>query len=150
MPDVICNSSCLIALDNIEMRSLLNSMYGRIFITEEVHAEFGKDVESWIEITHVTDRTKLAVLHTTVDLGEASTIAFSLETPNSLMILDDLKAGKLATLLHLKFTGLLGILVKAKQQGIISSVRDVLEKLQSVNFRISTAMEREILRLAQE
>ncbi len=150
MPDVICNSSCLIALDNINMRDLLKSVYGRISITEEVRKEFDKDVESWIDIKQVADRTTLAVLHMTVDLGEASTIALALETPNSLMILDDLKARKLAAHLHLKFTGLLGILAKAKQQGVLHSVRDVLTKLQSANFRISAAMEQEILRLAHE
>ena len=122
----------------------------RISITEEVRKEFGKDVESWIEIKQVTDRTRLAVLQMTVALGEASTIALALETSNPLMILDDLKARKLATHLRLKFTGLLGILVKAKQQGILHSVRDVLSKLQTVNFRVSPKMEREILRLAQE
>lgn len=150
MPDVICNSSCLIALDNIDMTPLLQAVYGHIIITEEVHAEFGKEVEAWIEIKEVTDRTKLAVLETAVDLGEASTIALALETPNALMILDDLKARKLATQLHLTFTGLLGILVKAKQQGVLQSVSAVLEQLKAVNFRISTDMECEILRLAGE
>lgn len=150
MPDVICNSSGLIALDNIDMLFLLKAVYGRIIITEEVREEFGKDAETWIIVTHVTDRTRLAVLQATVDLGEASTIALALESPNSLMILDDLKARKLAAYLHLKFTGVLGILVKAKQQGVLDSVRDVLRRLQAVNFRISPAMEQEILRLAQE
>ena len=150
MPDVICNSSCLIALDNIAMAPLLQSVYGHIAITEEVRNEFGKEPEKWIEIKRVTDRVALAVLETQVDLGEASTIALGLEIQNSLLILDDLKARKLANQLHLKYTGLLGILVKAKRQGILPSVRDVLRQLRSVNFRISVAMEQEILRLAQE
>ncbi|GAK49802.1 hypothetical protein U14_01026 [Candidatus Moduliflexus flocculans] len=150
MPDVICNSSCLIALDNIAMVPLLQSIYGLMTITEEVRNEFGKEPEKWIEIKRVADRATLAVLETMVDLGEASTIALGLETPNSLLILDDLKARKLANQLHLKYTGLLGILVKAKQQGVLPSVRDVLRQLRSVNFRISVAMEQEILRLAQE
>lgn len=42
MPDVICNSSGLIALDNIDMLFLLKAVYGRIIITEEVREEFGK------------------------------------------------------------------------------------------------------------
>lgn len=150
MPDVICNSSCLIALDNIERIDLLRSLYGQIVITEEVYQEFGKTVDAWIVIKHVANRAQLAVLEMTVDLGEASTIALALEMPGTLMILDDLKARKLATHLHLPFTGLLGMLVKAKQQGILASVRAVITQLQTVNFRISADMEREILRLAHE
>ena len=150
MPDVICNSSCLIALDNIERIDLLRSLYGQIVIIEEVYQEFGKTVDAWIVIKHVANRAQLAVLEMTVDLGEASTIALALEMPGTLMILDDLKARKLATHLHLPFTGLLGMLVKAKQQGILASVRAVITQLQTVNFRISADMEREILRLAHE
>jgi predicted nucleic acid-binding protein len=86
-----------------------------------------------------------------VDLGEASTIALALQVAeDNVMILDDLKARKLAKQLQLKFTGLLGILLKAKQQGIISSVTDILTQLKSVNFRFSEKLEKEVLKLADE
>lgn len=150
MPDVICNSSCLIALDNIGKVSLLRDLYGVISITTEVLNEFGKSVETWIHVTTVTNQQQLQVLHTLVDLGEASTIALALEYPNSVMILDDQKARKLAAHLHLKFTGLLGILVKAKQLGFIQSVGEILQQLKAVNFRVAPAMEIEIMRLAEE
>ena len=66
------------------------------------------------------------------------------------MILDDLKARKLATQLLLKYTGLFGILLKAKQQGIITSVTDIFIKLKKENFRFSEKLEKEVLRLAGE
>ena len=66
------------------------------------------------------------------------------------MILDDKKARTLANNLNFKFTGLLGVILKAKQQEIIPSVLEVLNKLKSVNFRISDAIENEVLRLANE
>ena len=66
------------------------------------------------------------------------------------MILDDLKARKLAKQLQLEFTGLIGILLKAKQQQIISSVADILTQLKSVNFRVSEKLENEVLKLAGE
>jgi len=50
----------------------------------------------------------------------------------------------------LKFTGLLGVILKAKQQEIIPAVSDILNKLKSVNFRISDAIENEVLKLASE
>ena len=115
MPDVICDSSCLIALDNIGMLFILQELYGKIYISEEVFSEFGKNIEGWIEIQHVEDRNYVGILNNLIDSGEASTIALSFQFEDSLMILDDLKARKLAENLHLKFTGLLGALLKAKQ-----------------------------------
>ena len=62
----------------------------------------------------------------------------------------DLKARKLAKQLQLKFTGLLGILLKAKQQHIISSVADIFTQLKKANFRVSEKLENEVLKIAGE
>jgi predicted nucleic acid-binding protein len=150
MPNVISDSSCLIALDNIGMISILKDLYENIYITPEVYSEFGQSIEDWIEIKPVENKNYVLLLNQLVDLGEASTIALSLELIDNLMILDDKKARTVANNLNLKFTGLLGVILKAKQQQIISSVSDILNKLKSVNFRISDATESEILRLASE
>jgi predicted nucleic acid-binding protein len=150
MPNVISDSSCLIALDNIGMVFILKDLYEKIYITEEVYNEFGQCVEDWIEIKPVENKNYLVLLNQLVDLGEASTIALSLELTDSLMILDDKKARTVANHLNLKFTCLLGIILKAKQQEIIPCVSEVLNKLKLVNFRISKAIENEVLRLANE
>jgi predicted nucleic acid-binding protein len=150
MLEIISNSSCIITLDNIGMLSILKELYGNIRITEEVYQEFGKPLENWIKAEKVRNRDFIRILNNLVDIGEASTIAFSFEVQNSLMILDDLRARKVAENLKLKFTGLLGVLLKAKQNNILSSVRDVLSKIKAANFRISSAMENKVLRLAGE
>ncbi len=150
MPDVISDSSCLIALDNIGMLFILKELYGKVFISREVAEEFGKKTEDWIEIRQVKDENYVKILNTFIDLGESGSIALSFEFGNSLVILDDLKARQVAKNLNLKFTGLLGVILRAKQKGIVTSVKEVINKLKSVNFRISQAMENEILRLADE
>lgn len=150
MPEIISNTSCLIALDDIGMLNILKSLYGKISISTEVSQEFGKQVEDWIEIKQVKDRNYLKILNNLVDLGEASTIALALEFDEVLTILDDLKARKLAKNLKVKYTGLLGVLLKAKDKNVISSVKEVLLKLKSANFFISKAIEEKVLRLANE
>ncbi len=150
MPNIISDSSCLIALDNIGMISILKDLYEKIYITEEVYSEFGQSIEDWIEIKPVENKNYLRILNQLVDLGETSTIALSLELTDNLMILDDKKARTVANNLNLKFTGLLGVILKAKQQEIIPSVSHLLSRLKSVNFRISEVIENEVLRLASE
>ena len=150
MPDMLSNTSCLIALDNIGQLELLRRVYGIIHISEEVAGEFGVLVPAWIKVHSVQDKTKLNILHNLVDLGEASTIALAYQFDDVTLILDDRKARKLADNLNLRFTGLLGILIKAKQTGVIDSVGNVFARLKAVGFRFSPAMEIQALRLAGE
>jgi len=72
-----------------------------------------------------------------VDLGEASAIALSKETKNSVLILDDLKARRLAEALELKYTGSIGILILAKRKGLIEDVDQLIMKIQETNFRLT-------------
>ena len=150
MPNVISNSSCLIALDNIDMLFILKELYGTIYLTSEVAGEFEKDLQDWLELRQVKNTNYIRILNNIIDIGEASTIALSLEIDDSKMILDDLKARKVAKNLNLNFTGLLGVVLKAKEYRLIKSVEEIIRKLNSVNFRISKAMEEEILKLAGE
>ena len=151
MPKIISNTSCLILLDNINALDILQKLYQNIYLTEEVAQEYGKPLETWMNVVTVKDKNYLRILNTSVDLGEASTIALALQMQeDNVMILDDLKARKLAKQLQLKFTGLLGILLKAKQQHIISSVTDIFTQLKKANFRVSEKLEKALLRLAGE
>lgn len=77
------------------------------------------------------------IIETQIDLGEASAIALALEHDDSLLILDDLRARKLAARLEMKFIGKLGVINKAKSIGLISKIRPLIEKLKLTDFRIS-------------
>ena len=77
-------------------------------------------------------------------------IALAKEYDDVLLLLDDLKARKLALKLNLKFTGTLGIIHKAKQKGLIEKVKPLIEKILSTNFRISEKVINEILKLNKE
>jgi predicted nucleic acid-binding protein len=62
-----------------------------------------------------------------------------------LLLLDDLKARKLATLLNFKITGVLGVIQKAKQMAIIDKVKPLIDKLLLTDFRIAENIIEEIL-----
>lgn len=69
---------------------------------------------------------------------------------NPLLILDDLKARKLAKKLNLKITGALGVIHKAKKIGAIEYIKPIIEKLLQTNFRISENIIQELLELNNE
>ncbi|MDR1452672.1 MAG: hypothetical protein LBJ25_01670 [Candidatus Margulisbacteria bacterium] len=96
MPEVISNTSCLIALANIGLLDILHNIYGRITITDEVSAEFGEALPDWVSVVSVRDASKTKLITTLLDPGEASSIVLALEKNNALLILDDGKARQAA------------------------------------------------------
>jgi len=147
---IIADTSCLIILSKIGELDLLRKMYVKIYTTDEISFEYGDQLPEWIEIVKVKDKYKQQLLELQIDKGEASLIALALETPDSTLILDDYKARKIAEKLKLNFTGTLGIIIKAKQKGIIPSVKLIIQKMKETNFRIDSNLESEILKKSDE
>lgn len=147
---IISDASCLIVLEKVDALSLLYDLYGRIYVTPEILSEFDRPIPSWIVVRSVKDTSKIDLLELQVDRGEASALVLTLEMGECLVIIDDLKARKIANKLNIKITGTIGILIAAKRKGIIPSVKPLLNKIKATNFRISIEMENEALRLAGE
>jgi predicted nucleic acid-binding protein len=105
---------------------------------------------NWVKIQDSTDKFRIQILEIQIDKGESSAIALALEIPESTLILDDIKARKIAQSLGLNFTGTIGIIIKAKLQNIIPSIEPIIEKIKQTNFRISPEVERQAYIQAKE
>ena len=116
-------------------------MYGQILTTSVIASEFGEALPEWVTIREVCDNDKLQLLEFHIDRGESSAIALALEIPESVLILDDFKARKMAQHLGLTYTGTIGVIIKAKLNGVIPSIKPYLEKIKATNFRISPEIE---------
>ncbi|SDF51766.1 Predicted nucleic acid-binding protein, contains PIN domain [Mucilaginibacter pineti] len=147
---IISDTSCLIILSNINELDLLNKVYGNIVTTIDIATEFGEPLPEWVIIEKVADKYSQQLLEMQIDKGESSAIALALETPQSTVILDDYKARKIAGQLGLNFTGTIGVIIKAKLNGVIPSIKPILEKIKKTDFRISDAIEQQALKLAGE
>jgi len=147
---IISDTSCLIVLSNIGQLDLLQNVYGQIQTTIEIAMEFGEPLPIWIEIKEVNDKYRQQLLELQIDKGESSAIALAMETPSSTLILDDSKARKIANQLGLIYTGTIGIIVKAKLLGIIPSIKPVLSKIKETDFRLSSEIELQALKEANE
>lgn len=85
-----------------------------------------------------------------IDKGESSAIALAMETTNSIVIIDDYKARKIAEKLGLTYTGTIGVIIKAKLLGIIPSIKPLLERIKQTDFRLSADIELQALKEAKE
>jgi predicted nucleic acid-binding protein len=147
---VISDTSTLILFHKIDEISLLEKVYGELIITPEIADEFGEKLPEWVKIQSVSDTKYQKFIETQLDCGEASAIALAAEFENVTLLLDDLKARKLATKLHFKVTGALGVIHKAKQMSIIPKIKPLINKLLTTDFRIADNIIEEILKLNNE
>lgn len=129
---------------------ILRKVYGVLYATPEIAEEFGEELPDWINIKAASDKKYQQFLETQVDKGEASALALATEFEDVLLLLDDLKARKLAIQLNFKITGTLGVIHKAKQLLIIEEVKPLIEKLLSTDFRIADNIVEAILKLNSE
>jgi predicted nucleic acid-binding protein len=148
---IIADTSCLIVLQRINALQLLQQLFGSVKITEEVRAEFGENLPDWIEIVKAESSENKIILDIALDKGEASSIAYCLEhRAESVLIIDERKGRKVAQQLGLKIIGTVGVLLKAKQKGVINSLKEKLEQLEKTDFRISAEIKEDILKRAGE
>jgi len=82
--------------------------------------------------------------------GEREAIALALELKATRLLLDDLPARRLASSLGLEIIGTLGLLLWAKEQGLLPAVRPWVDTLLREGFYISERLLAEVLSTAGE
>ena len=147
---IISDTSCLIALERIGHLGLLQKTFTTIYTTQTVAEEFEEHLPGWILIKEVSNTNMVEKLQLILDAGEASAITLALETENSILIIDEKKGRKVARDLNVTIIGTLKVLLIAKNKGVISSVKQLINELQKHSFRFNKAIVAEVLRLAGE
>jgi len=146
---IIADTSCLVLLEKIDKLNILHKLFGTVFITDIIADEFGTELPEWIQKKEIEEKKYFRILKTSVDPGEASAIALAIQL-NGKLILDDIKARRLASKLSLGFTGTLGVLVEAKKSGYVSSLKDILLRIKKTNFYMSAELEKKLLNIVNE
>ncbi len=147
---VISDTSCLIFIGKIDLLDFIAESYQTVYVTSVIAKEYGLPLPEWIVVRDPADKSKVKELESKMDAGEATAIALALEIADCDLLLDDLSARIYALENHLKFTGTLGVLLKAKKQRVIPEVRPLLDKLKTFGLRISEAVVKEVLLAADE
>ncbi len=142
------DSACLIGLERIGRLAPLPALLDPIFAPPAVNLEFGSQ-PAWMNVQPPSDVGMVAALRLLVDPGESEAIVLAYEK-GLRIILNDRKAREVAQRLGVPVTGTVGLLIKAKQEGVIAAVRPLLDALDANHFRISDALRAEALRLADE
>ena len=148
---IICDTSIWLYTGRLGQFELLAHLYQPVFTTETVCRELdiGRLRQSglldprelsWVEVVQ-PDPSDITGLPTNrLGPGERSVLAYARTHHLPVVGLDDRQARDLAHRLGLQVIGTLGVLVKAKEAGLITAVHPLLEQLQQEGFYISQAL----------
>ena len=161
MHKVIINSTPLIALSHINKLNLLKMLYNQVYIPQAVFDEISVKEDSickiqvkqsldWIKVLKIKNTMAKEFFKAQLNDGEVEVMILAKEICANLVVIDDKNAKKHAKYLGLNVTGTLGILLKAKQQGIIQEIKPLLMELIDKGIYISDNIINICLKAANE
>lgn len=137
---IVSDTSPISNLLRIGQLSILKNLYSCVIIPQRVYQElreltkFGIDftlIESadWIKTQVILDQVLALTLLSELDPGEAEAIVLAIELKADRLLIDERIGRKIAKRYGLNITGLLGILVAAKQNSLIPEIKPLLNQL---------------------
>ncbi len=93
----------------------------------------------WIRRVEPPD-VPLSVLAWDLGPGESSVIAWALADPGCLAVIDDLEGSRCAETHGIPLRGTLGLVLRAKRQGVIPRARPILETMRASGMYLSTQL----------
>jgi predicted nucleic acid-binding protein len=147
MGTIVCNAGPLIALAGVGKLSLLERVYSRVLIPEAVYEEltgarrFAQQSElfqlPWLGRRKVEAMSE-SLLRAELGRGETETIALACQTKADRVLMDERKGRRIAQLVYgLNVTGTGGVLLAAKEAGLIKEIRPIMEQMRSHGYYLS-------------
>lgn len=158
---VVVNSTPIIALSVIDQLHLFKNLYGKIIIPKAVQDEVMakedsvtrlalEEAEAWIITKTVTDIAAKKFFKVQLHEGEVEVMLLGKELEADLLVIDDYIAREYAKYLDFKITGTLGVILRAKGNGIIKEVKPLVLDLIDHGIYISDKLYKDILKMAEE
>ncbi len=137
---VISNTSPVINLAGVDSLDLLRKLYGNLIIPAAVFYEIAilgagepgcQEVQTlpWIATGSVQNSALVSYLRMELDAGEAEAIVLALELKAEVLLIDERRGYRVARRMGLACHGILGVLIEAKHQGLITAVKPLLDEL---------------------
>ncbi|PWQ92521.1 DUF3368 domain-containing protein [Leucothrix pacifica] len=158
---IVADTGPLIALAKIGQLDLLRHFYEKIFIPETVFSEaterqhwqdamqIHQFVEQYVDV--VPDKTgkQIKELFIRLDAGESQALALADEL-NCPVLLDERRGRIVAKQMEISIVGTVGLLIKAKQQGLIPELKNLLSEMTEHGYRLSPKLIQQALEISGE
>jgi uncharacterized protein len=155
---VVADTSALIALAACDALSLLDHLFTDVRVPLAVFQECtvpGKPLRGRLEaylrekVTEV-DLQKFVIAVAGLGQGELEAMALYKRLRAERLLVDDYRARKVAHLNGIEVIGSLGVLLRAKESGLVEKVRPLLLEIRTAGVQYGEQLVAEVLRLAGE
>ena len=164
MPWAVSNSTPLIGLSIVGHLELLREFYGEVWIPPAVwqevveagqglagsHEVSAAVAAGWMRVVVPPDQQLDQLLKQELDAGEAEAIALAVTSAAEVLAIDERAGRQMTQNYNLNIIGTVGLLTRAAQEGRISSLRDDLDRLRQIGFRISNYLYRNALNTLEQ
>ena len=158
---IIADASPLIALAKLNRLDLLTALFSTLHVPDTVYSEVTIDqsrsdarvLKSFLA-KHFTSHGDIECSFTKeisniLDAGEIQALALSRDLECG-VLMDEMRGRKVAQHYDIQTVGILGLLMQAKRQELISEVFSLIEALQAQNYRLSSSLIKSVLELVGE
>lgn len=156
---VITNNTPLVALWTLGRLALLHELFGDVWAPQAVCDEFmaaepalrqaALESSPWLQCVTIPHSQHVAI-YIGLDQGEAEVLALAEAHPPRLVVIDELRGRRYAQRLGLPLTGTLGILLLAKERGLIPAVAPLVQELLDAGLYLSPELVAQVLEMADE
>ena len=151
---VVSDTSPITALLSINQIELLHRLYGKVVIPNAVSEEllaYHSGLPDFIQTKVVNNSPLLEQLKHKLDPGEAEAIVLAKELHADLLLIDEALGRVEALHEHLHVIGLMGVLLIAKKKGLVNSLGDLIDLLETeAGFYLSRPVKEKVLEAAGE
>jgi uncharacterized protein len=151
---VVSDTSPILNLQRIGRLDLLPGIYQKVLIPPAVATELARysisvnDAQygAWLSVAEPQDRILVRNLCGDLDIGEAESIVLAIERQATLLLMDEKLGRQIAERHGVLVTGLIGVLVAAKEVALIQRVGPLLDELAAkARFWIHPELHRRVL-----
>jgi predicted nucleic acid-binding protein len=158
---VVSDTSPIRALHHLGLLALLRDFFGEVFVPPTVVAELREVPERftpidlagspWFRVRAPARADLTAALREELDAGEAEAISLAVEIGASVVLIDERAGREVVRRLNMLPMGALGVLLRAKQNGMIPMLGPLIERLRTdAEFFVSDSVVEGVLRQAGE
>ena len=157
---LIADASALIALSTMDALNLLDQLFDQVLVPEAVYQEVTGDetlpeankLKSYLEnkVYKLSSTTPVILVDAYGDIGEIEAMYLYKQLQADRLLIDDARGRNVAQLNEITVIGSLGILLLAKQKGMLLSIKPKIEQLRQSKLYVAESLLIKALRIANE
>lgn len=155
---LVADSSALIALSVCNSLGLLEQLFDTVVVPETVYYEAtrpdkneAQNIKKFLNgKVHKVDIQNYVFLDGFADLGETEAMLLYKQISADKLLIDDRRGRKVAKINNISIIGSVGVLLAAKEKGLIEKVSPLLKKIATSDIYLSSEVIEMVLDLAGE